>query len=328
MSSYRSERPQLSIGSNSSSISSGRSVTRLTRAQRLLRPRNLALFFLTLIIAGVLTYELYSSATSNTLEEWLKRGQRTNPAMLQFNETDDGNGKNHSTAQTESSFEDKIKFVQDLISDLKGNIERTSDADKDKSLAKISEEEKQENRKEEAVEETAETKEEKKSTEKENTISSPIEEPKGTEKQEKGKCAEGCLSHGTCNEELGQCRCPRGFKGPECTELAFPNCHFDPNYGFPSCRIATSCACALDCSKYRFPACEVCFNTSRADGTNEMDLEKIFNSPVVVFSDGIFPDIPPDPGHMELARTFRNPLECSESCSGIGGCYRKEDACE
>jgi len=30
------------------------------------------------------------------------------------------------------------------------------------------------------------------------------------------KCAAGCSNHGTCNEELGRCDCPRHRSGPAC----------------------------------------------------------------------------------------------------------------
>ncbi|GAX82727.1 hypothetical protein CEUSTIGMA_g10153.t1 [Chlamydomonas eustigma] len=37
------------------------------------------------------------------------------------------------------------------------------------------------------------------------------------QQQETSKCPDGCTKHGTCNEELGRCDCPRHLSGPDCS---------------------------------------------------------------------------------------------------------------
>jgi hypothetical protein len=39
---------------------------------------------------------------------------------------------------------------------------------------------------------------------------------------ESGRCPPGCSKRGTCNEELGRCECPLGWKGPSCDDVGIP----------------------------------------------------------------------------------------------------------
>ncbi|KAG2427045.1 hypothetical protein HXX76_012561 [Chlamydomonas incerta] len=41
---------------------------------------------------------------------------------------------------------------------------------------------------------------------------------------ERERCAPGCYLHGTCNQELGRCDCPRGRQGPDCSEQLATSC--------------------------------------------------------------------------------------------------------
>lgn len=40
--------------------------------------------------------------------------------------------------------------------------------------------------------------------------------------EESGRCPPGCSKRGTCNEELGRCECPLGWRGPSCNEVGVP----------------------------------------------------------------------------------------------------------
>ncbi len=64
-------------------------------------------------------------------------------------------------------------------------------------------------------------------------------------------CADGCAQHGTCNEELGRCDCPKHRDGPSCgrelslTELA-SRCRSLAFQGVESC-VSNANACLMGC---------------------------------------------------------------------------------
>ncbi|EFJ53243.1 acetylglucosaminyltransferase [Volvox carteri f. nagariensis] len=41
-------------------------------------------------------------------------------------------------------------------------------------------------------------------------------------------CQDGCLEHGNCNRELGECECPFGLSGPTCQTQLYPACRTTP----------------------------------------------------------------------------------------------------
>ncbi len=114
-----------------------------------------------------------------------------------------------------------------------------------------------------------------------------------------------------------------------------PRCDFAVGYTTPACKHPTSCGCALDCEKYRIPHSWYCHNDSREDGSRETDLVKLLKSPIIkMTTDGRGNEIDeraPAPSDEDEVKNYiyRNPLECSANCSGIGGCLKQgEDLCE
>ena len=145
------------------------------------------------------------------------------------------------------------------------------------------------------------------------------------------ECAKSCSNRGTCTEELGHCRCPFGFTGKACEDLAMPRCNLSPEYLFPTCNEPTACSCFLECEKFHVPHPNICFNDSKIDGSVETDIVKIYNAPLVIMQTDLqgkeVGQRQPTSADDEKKFPFRNPLECSQKCSGRGACLKGGDSC-
>lgn len=71
-------------------------------------------------------------------------------------------------------------------------------------------------------------------------------------------CAPECSFHGTCDADLGQCQCPAGRGGLDCSQTLTPSCHLAgalANHMVSGCPFdleggggqAVSCACLREC---------------------------------------------------------------------------------
>lgn len=147
------------------------------------------------------------------------------------------------------------------------------------------------------------------------------------------RCTEGCWEggHGTCYEETGQCNCIHGFAGPTCSDLAMPSCHMAPGY-VALCSMPSSCACSLECVKYRLPYKDVCFDERIGGGKIESDVVRLYGRPQVRFySDGRGNERQEREivnGTERMETPYTNPAECPHMCHGRGVCTAGNRTCE
>lgn len=79
----------------------------------------------------------------------------------------------------------------------------------------------------------------------------------------KRDCPKGCLTHGTCNEELGRCDCPGSRGGEACDRPAMPACMLSDEH-FTACHEPASCKCFVDCEQYSIIHWNICYAAERA----------------------------------------------------------------
>lgn len=143
------------------------------------------------------------------------------------------------------------------------------------------------------------------------------------------KCQEGCLEHGTCNEENGECHCITNYAGPTCTDHALPRCQLAPGYT-PPCFTLTTCECLQDCHKFRLPLNVHCLRgtlgTDTGMGALNPNVREVLQGPSyrvpwdVNLTTPLMPDYKVPPALSEPS-PLTDPASCPESCNGRGACH-------
>ncbi|GJP79125.1 hypothetical protein CLOP_g9376 [Closterium sp. NIES-67] len=181
------------------------------------------------------------------------------------------------------------------------------------------------------------------------------------------KCSDECHKRGSCNEEIGVCRCVAGYGGVNCSQVVMPGCTKIPGsegagegkqtdgggngvvvVATSPCFLHSSCECVLDCDRHHLPHPATCVDLSSAplprqpsadnaaDGATGTKAAEGGRGGVVawdwyrVTTNGAGEERGRErvsEGQLEGGEQLRPPGECPERCSGVGTCYSSGCRC-